>query len=178
MLRQVLRQAIFPQQLAREIGSRANGPCWFRVHSLAFSFLYIISIVGGSQLDDTPTVPRHGSDENSLPASRDFLATLAPFFPHYVQDMGLKHYRLSIAMPRIFPGGKGPADEDGVAFYNRLIDCLLAAGITPTVTLYHWDLPLELETDHGGWQSEVTRQRFVEYARVCFDRFGDRVKTW
>lgn len=92
--------------------------------------------------------------------------------------MGLKHYRLSIAMPRIFPGGKGPANEDGVAFYNRLIDCLLAAGITPTITLYHWDLPLELETEHGGWQSEISTQRFVEYAEVCFERFGDRVKNW
>ena len=94
------------------------------------------------------------------------------------QDMGLKHYRLSIAMPRIFPGGEGPPNEDGIAFYNRLIDCLLAAGITPTVTLYHWDLPLNLETDHGGWQSEVSTRRFVEYAEVCFERFGDRVKNW
>lgn len=83
-----------------------------------------------------------------------------------------------MAMPRIFPGGKGPANEDGVAFYNRLIDCLLSAGITPMVTLYHWDLPWELETEHGGWQSEVTAQRFVEYAEVCFQRFGDRVKNW
>ncbi|CAM9954347.1 unnamed protein product [Sphacelaria rigidula] len=95
-----------------------------------------------------------------------------------MKDMGLKHYRLSIAMPRIFPGGQGPANEDGIAFYNRLIDCLLAAGISPTVTLYHWDLPLELETDHGGWQSKITVERFVEYAEVCFQRFGDRVKNW
>eukprot|EP00904_Undaria_pinnatifida_P003682 jgi/Undpi1/13314/HiC_scaffold_8.g02975.m1 len=95
-----------------------------------------------------------------------------------MKDMGLKHYRLSIAMPRIFPEGEGPANEDGIAFYNRLIDCLLAADITPTVTLYHWDLPLSLETEHGGWQSDVTSSQFVQYAEVCFDRFGDRVKNW
>lgn len=94
------------------------------------------------------------------------------------QDMGLKQYRLSIAMPRIFPGSNGPANEDGIAFYNRLINCLLVAGITPVVTLYHWDLPLELEEDHGGWQSDNTTQRFVEYAELCFERFGDRVKNW
>lgn len=95
-----------------------------------------------------------------------------------LQDMGLKHYRLSFAMPRIFPGGKGPANEDGIDFYNRLINCLLEADITPMVTLYHWDLPLELQVDHGGWQSDITTQRFVEYAEVCFERFGDRVKNW
>ena len=104
--------------------------------------------------------------------------TLFVLPPSFMQEMGLKYYRLSIAMPRIFPGGKGPANEDGIGFYNRLIDCLLAAGITPIVTLYHWDLPVELESENGGWQSEVTVQRYVEYAEVCFERFGDRVKSW
>ncbi|CAM9337610.1 unnamed protein product [Pylaiella littoralis] len=95
-----------------------------------------------------------------------------------MKGMGLKNYRLSIAMPRVLPGATGPPNEDGIAFYNRLIDCLIAADITPCVTLYHWDLPLELETEHGGWQSDITAKRFVEYAEVCFERFGDRVKTW
>ncbi|CBJ30694.1 Beta-glucosidase, family GH1 [Ectocarpus siliculosus] len=95
-----------------------------------------------------------------------------------MKDMGLKNYRLSIAMPRIFPGGQGPANEEGIAFYNGLIDCLLDAGITPCVTLYHWDLPLELEMEHGGWQNYITVERFLEYAEVCFERFGDRVKSW
>eukprot|EP00752_Nemacystus_decipiens_P017501 g15689.t1 len=81
-------------------------------------------------------------------------------------------------MPRVLPGATAPPNEDGIAFYNRLIDCLLAADITPCVTLYHWDLPLELQTEHGGWQSLITVQRFVEYAELCFGRFGDRVKTW
>ncbi|CAM9215890.1 unnamed protein product [Choristocarpus tenellus] len=95
-----------------------------------------------------------------------------------MKDMGLKHYRLSISWPRIQATGHGPVREDGLVFYDRLIDCLLAAGIEPCITLYHWDLPLALQIEHGGWQGAETANFFVEYARVCFERFGDRVKTW
>ncbi|TMW61561.1 hypothetical protein Poli38472_012752 [Pythium oligandrum] len=96
-----------------------------------------------------------------------------------MKNMGLKFYRLSIAWPRIIPAGVGEVNEEGVAFYNRLIDELKANGIEPLVTLYHWDLPLALQTEHDGWLGgEFIQDAFTKYARVCFERFGDRVKHW
>ncbi|KAJ0396578.1 hypothetical protein P43SY_003319 [Pythium insidiosum] len=96
-----------------------------------------------------------------------------------MKNMGLKHYRLSIAWPRIMPAGVGAVNEEGVAFYNRLIDALLANGIEPLVTLYHWDLPLALQIEHDGWLGgKLIQDAFAAYARVCFERFGDRVKHW
>jgi beta-glucosidase len=94
-----------------------------------------------------------------------------------IKGMGLTHYRCSIAWSRIMPTGRGAVNEPGVAFYGRLFDELLAAGVEPVVTLYHWDLPQALE-DEGGWLSEATVGAFAEYARVVFDRFGGRVRTW
>ncbi|KAF0683541.1 Aste57867_24398 [Aphanomyces stellatus] len=107
-------------------------------------------------------------------------------FHLYKQDvalmvkMGLKSYRLSISWPRILPTGlTDHVNEEGIAFYNALIDELLANGITPIVTLYHWDLPLALQTEHDGWlNGKVVVDAFAAYARVCFERFGDRVKNW
>ncbi len=95
-------------------------------------------------------------------------------------ELGLRSYRLSVAWPRIVPGGgvgHGPANEAGLAFYDRLIDTLLAAGIAPAVTLYHWDLPQELE-DAGGWTERATAHRFAEFAALVGDRLGDRVALW
>lgn len=94
-------------------------------------------------------------------------------------SMGLKNYRMSIAWTRIQPTGTGPANPDGVAFYNRIFDALIEAGIEPMVTLYHWDLPLELQVERDGWLGgQFIIDAFVEYARLCFHHFGDRVKTW
>lgn len=90
---------------------------------------------------------------------------------------GLHAYRFSIAWPRIQPGGSGPVNPAGVAFYDRLIDGLLERGIEPTATLYHWDLPQELE-DAGGWPNRDTAERFAEYASLCGQAFGDRITTW
>jgi beta-glucosidase len=92
-------------------------------------------------------------------------------------ELGLDAYRFSLAWPRIQPAGHGPANEAGLAFYDRLIDALLERGIEPCPTLYHWDLPAPLE-DGGGWLSRETAERLGDYARICFDRFGDRVRTW
>jgi beta-glucosidase len=92
-------------------------------------------------------------------------------------EIGLDAYRFSLAWPRIQPAGRGAVNEPGVAFYDRLIDALLERGIEPCPTLYHWDLPQPLE-DAGGWLSRDTADRLAEYARICFDRFGDRVRTW
>ena len=89
-------------------------------------------------------------------------------------SLGLDTYRFSVAWPRIQPGGRGPVNEAGMGFYERLVDELLARGIDPWVTLYHWDLPQELE-DAGGWPARDTAHRYVEYAMAVFERLQDRV---
>lgn len=94
-----------------------------------------------------------------------------------MSDLGLQTYRLSVAWPRVVPGGRGAVNEAGLDFYDRLIDALLAAGIKPFVTLYHWDLPQVLE-DEGGWRVRATPQAFREYAGVVVRRLGDRVRHW
>ena len=93
------------------------------------------------------------------------------------KGLGLTHYRCSIAWSRIVPDGSGSVNEKGLEFYDGLFDTLLAEGITPLVTLYHWDLPQALEAA-GGWQVEATVDAFVQYAAVVFARFADRVHMW
>ncbi|MEU4832416.1 GH1 family beta-glucosidase [Streptosporangium sp. NPDC023615] len=92
-------------------------------------------------------------------------------------ELGLRAYRFSIAWPRIQPAGSGPVNAEGLDFYDRLVDELLAADIVPYPTLYHWDLPQALE-DLGGWTARDTAYRFADYARIVHDRLGDRVGTW
>ncbi|MFD2765298.1 GH1 family beta-glucosidase [Micromonospora eburnea] len=94
-----------------------------------------------------------------------------------IADLGLDTYRFSVAWPRVQPGGRGPANPAGLAFYDRLVDELLGRGVDPWVTLYHWDLPQELE-DAGGWPYRDTAHRFADYAELVFATLGDRVKTW
>ena len=76
------------------------------------------------------------------------------------------------------PTGKGKINESGIQFYSDLIDELLLAGITPWVTLYHWDLPLALQLEDDGWLGDTIAAHFAAYADLCFKRFGDRVKNW
>ncbi|HET9380109.1 MAG TPA: GH1 family beta-glucosidase [Streptomyces sp.] len=92
-------------------------------------------------------------------------------------ELGLNAHRFSLAWPRIVPEGSGRVERRGIAHYDRFIDTLLEKGITPLVTLYHWDLPQPLQ-DAGGWRDRDTAHRFAEYAAVCFDAFGDRVRDW
>ncbi|PWI41427.1 GH1 family beta-glucosidase [Streptomyces sp. ICBB 8177] len=91
--------------------------------------------------------------------------------------LGVDAYRFSVAWPRVQPGGRGPANAAGLDFYDRLTDALLTAGVEPFPTLYHWDLPQELE-DAGGWLSRDTASRFADYAALVADRLGDRVRDW
>jgi len=91
--------------------------------------------------------------------------------------LGADGYRFSVAWPRVQPTGSGAVNEAGLAFYDRLVDALLEAGIAPMATLYHWDLPQLLE-DAGGWLERDTALRFGEYAAIVAERLGDRVTHW
>jgi beta-glucosidase len=94
-----------------------------------------------------------------------------------MRELGLKAYRLSISWSRIFPEGKGRVNQRGIDFYSRLIDTLLEAGITPNVTLYHWDLPAALD-DRGGWLNRDIASWFGDYAETMFSALADRVPMW
>lgn len=108
----------------------------------------------------------------------------ADHYHHYREDValmkecGFSSYRFSIAWPRIIPNADGRVNEEGVTFYNDLIDELVKNGITPIVTLYHYDMPLWVQEELGGWRSRKTVEAFDHYVRTCFERFGDRVKYW
>ena len=94
-----------------------------------------------------------------------------------VAGLGVGWYRFSIAWPRIVPDGTGAVNKLGLDYYERLVDGLLERDITPTATLYHWDLPQPLE-DAGGWLVRETAERFADYAMVVHDRLGDRLRLW
>jgi beta-glucosidase len=93
-----------------------------------------------------------------------------------MKNLGINAYRFSIAWPRIFPDGK-TLNSKGFDYYKSLIDCLLKAGITPFITLYHWDLPQALQ-NAGGWINRDTAYRFAEYAQTCFQQLNSTVSTW
>ncbi len=93
-------------------------------------------------------------------------------------DLGVKHYRFSIAWPRIIPDGRGAVNDKGVDFYKRLSDCLLNHGITPHATLFHWDLPQVLQDRYGGFQSREIVADFGAYAEAVGKRLGDRITHW
>ena len=94
-----------------------------------------------------------------------------------MKELGIGAYRFSVSWPRVQPTGRGPAVQRGLDFYRSLVDELLEAGIRPMLTLYHWDLPQELETA-GGWPHRDTAHRFAEYAQLVGDALGDRVEFW
>ncbi len=92
-------------------------------------------------------------------------------------ELNLSAYRFSLSWPRILPEGRGTVNERGLDFYDRLVDALLARGIRPLATLYHWDLPVALQ-DRGGWLTRDTAFAFADYAEVVARRLGDRVHGW
>jgi len=105
------------------------------------------------------------------------------FYNRYTEDLYLMHrlhiphFRFSIAWSRLLPEGTGTVNLAGIDFYNRLIDLALSLGITPWITLYHWDLPHALE-QKGGWVNRDVKDWFAEYVALCCTYFGDRVKNW
>lgn len=91
--------------------------------------------------------------------------------------MNLNAYRFSVAWPRVVPDGDGNVSAKGLEYYDRVVDALLEKGITPFVTLYHWDLPQALQ-DRGGWGNRSTIDAYVRFSEVVVSRLGDRVKHW
>lgn len=94
-----------------------------------------------------------------------------------MRDLGLQAYRFSVSWPRVLPSGRGPVNEAGLAFYDRLVDTLLEARIEPWLTLFHWDYPLALYRE-GGWLHPDSPRWFADYTRVVVDRLSDRVRHW
>jgi beta-glucosidase len=94
-----------------------------------------------------------------------------------MKELGLDVFRFSIAWPRVLPQGRGDVNQAGLDFYDRLVDELLANGIEPFATLFHWDTPQALE-DLGGWRDRATAEAFVEYTKAVVGRLGDRVQHW
>lgn len=93
-------------------------------------------------------------------------------------EMGLKAYRFSISWSRIYPEGRGEVNEEGLKFYDDLIDELLKNNIKPIITIYHWDLPQALQDLYGGWESKNIIEDFNNYCITLYKRYGDRVKYW
>ncbi|MEW9533483.1 GH1 family beta-glucosidase [Microbispora sp. NPDC049125] len=94
-----------------------------------------------------------------------------------ISGAGLNAYRFSVAWPRVQPSGRGPANQAGLDFYDRLVDALCDIGVVPVPTLFHWDLPQALE-DEGGWMNRDTAAYFADYAALVAERLADRVGTW
>jgi beta-glucosidase len=115
---------------------------------------------------------------------RDRGASACDHYHRYRQDVALMQalnlnaYRFSVNWARVLPAGRATVNAAGLDFYDRLVDELLAAGIAPLITLYHWDLPAALQFELNGWLSEDLPEVFADYGEVLFRRLGDRVQQW
>ncbi len=122
-------------------------------------------------------------DAKTVPEGTSGLEVCADFYHHYKEDialmaeMGFKTFRFSVAWTRILPEGTGPVNPEGITFYGKVIDECLRHGIEPLVTMFHFDMPLALEKK-GGWSDRASIDAFVEFARILFENYGDRVKYW
>ncbi|MFZ4451219.1 glycoside hydrolase family 1 protein [Salibacterium aidingense] len=123
-------------------------------------------------------------DAREVPENHSDWKTAVDFYHRYSEDialfkeMGFNAYRTSISWARIFPEGEGEPNEAGLAFYDHLFDELLANGIQPVVTLYHFDLPLPLAEKYNGFASRKVVDLFEKYARTVFERYKHKVKYW
>lgn len=127
--------------------------------------------------------PCSWDEDMACPGSRFTADPASDFYHKYPEDLalceqfGVKGIRISLSWTRILPEGEGRVNEKGIDYYNKLIDTCIAHGVEPFVTLHHFDTPL-VYFHAGGWESRALIDHFVDYARVCFEAFGDRVKKW
>ena len=131
---------------------------------------------GRSIWDEFAAVPGAIADGSTADPACDHVARIEQDV-ELLAWLGVDAYRFSISWPRVQPGGRGPMSPAGVDHYDRVCDLLLARGITPLVTLYHWDLPSELQSA-GGWLNPETAELFGQYADAMATRLGDRVGSW
>lgn len=124
------------------------------------------------------TQPKKIKDGSTPNSTADFYHKYAEDIS-VMKDMGVQMYRFSISWSRILPNGdRSSINQLGIKFYKDLIKTLRNAGIEPLVTLYHWDLPQILEAKFGGWLNETVSDLFADYARLCFEIFGDDIDRW
>ena len=95
-----------------------------------------------------------------------------------MKELGMKAYRFSVSWSRVIPDGDGEINEAGLAFYEDLVDELLANGVEPVLTLFHWDLPQSLQERYLGWESRKTAEAFEKYCRILYQRLGKKVTYW
>jgi beta-glucosidase len=131
---------------------------------------------GESIWDRFAADPAHIADRSTARVACDHYHRFADDF-ELMAALHLRNYRFSLAWPRIIPDGTGAVNPAGLDFYDRLVDAMLARGIRPFATLFHWDLPCALQ-DRGGWTSRDTIDAFARYADIVARRLGDRVKDW
>jgi beta-glucosidase len=131
---------------------------------------------GESVWDHFARVPGKVLNGDTLDVACDHYHLFAADFA-LMRELGVKNYRLSLAWPRIFPNGDGPLNQAGLDFYHRLFDSLAEHGITPWVTMFHWDMPQSLE-ERGGWCNRVTVEAFGRYADTIVKAFSGKVKNW
>lgn len=131
---------------------------------------------GESTWDHYSRIPGKVRDGDTLDVACDHYHRFRQDFK-LMKKLGIKHYRLSLAWPRLYPRGDGELNPKGVDFYKRLFDAMGENGITPWVTLFHWDLPQALE-ERGGWRNRGTVDAFAGYADTAVKHFGSRVKHW
>ncbi|WP_226038312.1 glycoside hydrolase family 1 protein [Aquibacillus saliphilus] len=123
-------------------------------------------------------------DARPIPEGHSDWKVAVDFYNRYIEDidlfkeMGFNAYRTSISWSRIFPDGEGEVNEEGLAFYDKVFDYMIACGIRPVITLCHFDLPLQLAEKYNGFASRKVVDLFEKYARVVFERYKDKVKYW
>ena len=164
------------KSLASEVSSRIPKDFLFGAATSSWQIEGSSNTRGSSIWDDFVKVPGAIVDRATADPACDHVNRLEEDLD-LLSRLGVGTYRFSVSWPRVLPGGKSVVDQKGIGFYDRLIDGLLERGIKPSLTLYHWDLPSEIQAQ-GGWASESIYDLFQHYTDVVSAKFADRVFSW